>query len=109
MKDIIKYNGYQVAASDLESQLAKVSFVLDCAVVGKRVKEDVSNNELPWACIVVKQDAPDASDDDRSKEAMEFVNQRVAGYKKLRGVTFVDQLPRRYVLSSNFAVLQARS
>lgn len=98
VKDIIKYNGYQIAASEIEAIINSIPHVLESAVVGKIVKEDVAKNELPWAFIVLRSDAPDMSEEKRSEEVISYVNERVAGYKKLRGITWTDQLPRRYVV-----------
>ncbi|KAL4402155.1 CoA-ligase [Malassezia pachydermatis] len=94
VKDIIKYNGYQIAASEIEAIINSIPHVLESAVVGKIVKEDVAKNELPWAFIVLRSDAPDMSEEKRSEEVISYVNERVAGYKKLRGITWTDQLPR---------------
>lgn len=96
-KDIIKYNGYQVAASTLEEEVTKLPFVFDVAVVGK-IHDHVTQNELPWAVVVCKSEAADRPEQQRTQELLDFVNARVAGYKKLRGVTWVDKLPRSYVL-----------
>ena len=92
LKDIIKYNGYQVAASEIEQLVYSLPFVLDCAVVAKVVKEDAAKNELPWAFIVAKE-GNDANDK-LTEKVLQHVNERVAGFKKLRGVTWVDDLPR---------------
>lgn len=108
VKDIIKYNGYQVAASELEKLVYKLPFVLDCAVVAKIVKDDASNNELPWACIVVKPNASEESDEGREQQVLTYVNERVSGFKKLRGVTWMDALPRTYVCEILMTVRRAR-
>ncbi|WFD20183.1 hypothetical protein MCAP1_002427 [Malassezia caprae] len=92
LKDIIKYNGYQVAASEIEQLVYSLPFVIDCAVVAKVVKEDVANNELPWAFVVAKEGV-DVSEQ-LTEKVLQHVNERVAGFKKLRGVAWVDELPR---------------
>lgn len=91
LKDIIKYNGYQVAASEIEALVFSLPFVLDCAVVGKVVEDDITKNELPWAFVVAKEKG---SDHKRTEALLQHVNEQVAGFKKLRGVTWVDELPR---------------
>lgn len=94
VKDIIKYNGYQVAASEIEKIINTLPFVLESAVVAKVIKDDVSNNELPWACIVAKPDSLHTAGKERDKEVLDYVNERVSGYKKLRGVCWMENLPR---------------
>lgn len=94
VKDIIKYNGYQVAASEIEKVINTLPFVLESAVVAKVTKDDVSNNELPWACIVAKPDSMHTAGKARDKEVLDYVNERVSGYKKLRGVSWMENLPR---------------
>lgn len=97
VKDIIKYNGYQVAASEIETIVNSLPFVLESAVVAKVVKDDVSHNELPWACIVMRPDKTSLSEKELTKQVLDTVNSRVSGYKKLRGVSWTDQLPKKYV------------
>jgi len=92
LKDIIKYNGYQVAASEIEKLVYSLSFVIDCAVVAKVVKEDVAKNELPWAFVMAKEGV--VINDQLTEKVLRHVNEQVAGFKKLRGVTWVDELPR---------------
>lgn len=94
VKDIIKYNGYQVAASEIETIVNSLPFVLESAVVAKVVKDDVSHNELPWACIVMRPDKTSLSEKELTKQVLDTVNSRVSGYKKLRGVSWTDQLPK---------------
>ena len=65
--------------------------MLDVAVVGKPEAKDSVQNELPWA-FVVPEDGN--LSDDRTPELLEYVNSRVAGYKKIRGVTWTNELPR---------------
>lgn len=121
LKDVIKYNGFQVVPTELEStssyrlrpadlpaEVQALPGVLECAVVGKKVRSSVSENELPWA-FVVPQEKDDKSDEARSKELMRVVNQRVAGYKKIRGVTWVEKLPKKCVLSVAFSHLTCSS
>ena len=94
VKDIIKYNGYQVAASEIEKVINTLPFVLESAVVAKVIKDDVSNNELPWACIVARPDSSHTAGNARDSEVLDYVNERVSGYKKLRGVCWMESLPR---------------
>ena len=63
-------------------------------MVAKVIKDDVSNNELPWACIVARPDSSHTAGNARDSEVLDYVNERVSGYKKLRGVCWMESLPR---------------
>ena len=93
-----EYVQLPTASADRPAEVQALPGVLECAVVGKKVRSSVFENELPWA-FVVPQEKDDKSDEARSKELMRVVNQRVAGYKKIRGVTWVEKLPKKCVLS----------
>jgi acyl-CoA synthetase (AMP-forming)/AMP-acid ligase II len=86
VKEIIKYKAYQVAPAELEGILATHPAVLDVAVIPS---VDEESGEVPKALVVLA--APEAA----SAEAlMAFVAERVAPYKKVRRVEFVDMIPK---------------
>uniref|UniRef100_V5ERV1 4-coumarate-CoA ligase n=2 Tax=Kalmanozyma brasiliensis (strain GHG001) TaxID=1365824 RepID=V5ERV1_KALBG len=98
LKDVIKYNGFQVPPSELEALMFKEERVGDCAVLGV---PDSEGTELPWAFVVLNPKTKSELGDDEDKkkqvekELLSFVNERVnAGYKKLRGLTWLDALPK---------------
>ncbi|KIS70785.1 uncharacterized protein UMAG_01936 [Mycosarcoma maydis] len=98
LKDVIKYNGFQVPPSELEAIMFKEDRVGDCAVLGV---PDQEGTELPWAFVVLSPKTKEEIGDDEDKknqlekELLDFVNQRVnANYKKLRGLTWLDALPK---------------
>ncbi|MFQ5934340.1 MAG: AMP-binding protein, partial [Dehalococcoidia bacterium] len=84
-KELIKYKGFQVAPAELEALLLEHPAIADAAVVGK---PDLEAGEVPKAYVVAKAPAP------TTEEIMAFVDQRVAGFKKIREVEFVDQIPK---------------
>jgi acyl-CoA synthetase (AMP-forming)/AMP-acid ligase II len=86
LKEMIKYRGYQVAPAELEAILLEHPAVLDVTVVPK---PDPDTGEAPKA-FVQRRPAVTAS----AEALMEFVAQRVAPYKKLREVEFVDAIPK---------------
>ena len=91
VKELIKYNGFQVAPAELEAILLRHPAVADVAVGG--IKSGVIGTELPRAYVVVTAgyDADPSTGDD----IVRFVRDQVAGYKRLRGgVCFVDAIPR---------------
>lgn len=84
LKELIKYNAFQVAPAELEALLLGHPSVADVAVVGR---PDVTVGELPVAYVVAR--APVSAD-----ELMAYVAERVAPHKKIRGVEFIDQIPK---------------
>ncbi|MBI4529445.1 MAG: AMP-binding protein [Deltaproteobacteria bacterium] len=85
-KEMIKYMGYTVAPAELEALLLEHSQVRDCAVVGVPDREA---GEIPKAFVVLKPGA--ATDKDA---LMNFLRDKVAGYKRVRQVEFIDAIPR---------------
>jgi acyl-CoA synthetase (AMP-forming)/AMP-acid ligase II len=84
LKELIKYKGMQIAPAELESVLLSHPAVADAAVVPQ---QDEQAGEIPRAFVVLK--APATAD-----ELMAFVAARVASYKKIRAVQFIDAIPK---------------
>ncbi len=84
VKELIKYNGYQVPPAELEAVLVTHRGVADVAVVAGRDEEGA---EVPKAFVVRR--APVSED-----ELQHFVADRVAPYKRIRQVEFVDEIPK---------------
>jgi acyl-CoA synthetase (AMP-forming)/AMP-acid ligase II len=84
LKELIKYKGYQVPPAELEAVLLDHPAVADAAVVAS---PDEEAGEVPKAYIVL---AGEASAD----EITDFVAERVAPYKKLRRLEFIDEIPK---------------
>ncbi|MFJ5264338.1 4-coumarate--CoA ligase family protein [Streptomyces sp. NPDC088387] len=87
LKELIKYKGFQVAPAELEALLLTHPGIADAAVIG--VPDD-NGNEIPHAHVVPQPHATDLSEG----EVMMFVAERVAPYKRVRAVTFIDEVPR---------------
>jgi acyl-CoA synthetase (AMP-forming)/AMP-acid ligase II len=84
LKELIKYKGCQVPPAELESVLLSHPAVADAAVVAQ---QDGEAGEIPRAFVVLK--GPATAD-----ELMAFVAARVAAYKKVRRVDFIDAIPK---------------
>jgi acyl-CoA synthetase (AMP-forming)/AMP-acid ligase II len=84
LKELIKYKGCQVAPAELEAVLLTHPAVRDAAVVPLK-NEDCG--EIPRAFVVLK--APATAD-----ELMTYVGERVAPYKKVRRVDFIETIPK---------------
>ncbi len=84
LKELIKYKGMQVAPAELEALLLTHPAIADAAVVPLK---DEEAGEIPRAFIVLK--GPATAD-----EVIAFVAERVAAYKKIRRVDFIDAIPK---------------
>jgi acyl-CoA synthetase (AMP-forming)/AMP-acid ligase II len=84
LKELIKVNGLQVAPAELEGLLATHPLVADAAVVGR---PDEQRGEIPVAVVVAREELDPS-------ELMAWVGERVAPYKRIREVRFVDAIPR---------------
>ncbi|KAL7417364.1 hypothetical protein BDY24DRAFT_374655 [Mrakia frigida] len=101
-KELIKYNGHQVAPAELEALLLIHERVADVGVIGVWKEEEKS--EVPRAYIVMKpntslEEETDASSSqikmDLAKDVEEWVRERVAPHKFLRGgVVVIEQIPK---------------
>jgi long-chain acyl-CoA synthetase len=85
-KEIIKYLGFTIGPAEIEAVLQEHPAVADCAVVGK---PDPVAGEIPKAFVALKDGAKATE-----RELIKFVEERVAGYKKIREVEFVETVPR---------------
>jgi long-chain acyl-CoA synthetase len=88
-KEIIKYKGYTIAPAEVESALYEHPAVKECAVVGK---PDPLAGEVPKAYVVVKEGCTLSEE-----EIIKFCAQRVAPYKKVREVEFIEEIPKTRV------------
>ncbi|XP_037293349.1 probable 4-coumarate--CoA ligase 3 isoform X2 [Manduca sexta] len=86
LKELIKVKGYQVPPAELENILKEHPAVLDAAVVGM---PDKKAGEVPKA-FIVKKDGVKVQPEDIIK----FVAERVAEFKRIKEVTFLDELPK---------------
>jgi acyl-CoA synthetase (AMP-forming)/AMP-acid ligase II len=84
LKELIKYKGYQVAPAELEAILLSHPAVSDAAVIGC---VDEEAGEIPKAFVVTKSDVEPG-------EILAYVAERVAPYKKIRLLEFVDEVPK---------------
>ncbi|KAI9142074.1 AMP-dependent synthetase and ligase [Paraphysoderma sedebokerense] len=95
LKELIKYKGYQVPPAELESTLLAHSAIADSAVIGVPAPDGAG--ELPKAFVVLKPNAVPVNEDDESRlkdEIMQFVASKVAPYKKVRVLEFVESIPK---------------
>ncbi len=86
VKELIKYNGFQVPPAELEALLVTHPAVADVAVIGIA---DVAVGELPKAFVVLQPGAEATAEDLQA-----FVKGHVASYKQIRIVEFTDEIPK---------------
>ncbi len=86
-KEMIKYKGFGIAPAELEALLFEHPAVADAAVVGK---PDDEAGEVPKAFVVLKggQDAPTA------EALLEWANGKLARYKTIQEVEFIEAIPK---------------
>jgi acyl-CoA synthetase (AMP-forming)/AMP-acid ligase II len=84
VKELIKYKGHQGAPAELEALLLTHPVVSDVAVIPS---PDQEAGEVPKACVVLRADVSET-------DLLGFVAQRVAHYRRVRRIEFVDSLPR---------------
>ncbi|KAL3487907.1 hypothetical protein BJX62DRAFT_240506 [Aspergillus germanicus] len=91
-KDLIKYNGLQIAPAEIEALLISHRDILDAAVIGIP-DPHVVGNEVPRAFVVHR--LADDGQQVTADEVKAFVKENLAAHKQLRGgVEFMQQIPR---------------
>ena len=86
VKELIKYKGYQVAPAELEAVLVGHPAIADAAVIPA---PDEEAGEVPKA-FVVRAPGTDPTPED----IIAYVADRVAPYKRVRHVEFIDAIPK---------------
>jgi len=83
-KELIKYKGFQVPPAELEAVLLTHPAVADAAVIP--IPDDEAG-EVPKAFVVLKGQAT-------AEHIMDYVTTRVAPYKRVRKLEFIDKIPK---------------
>ncbi|KAE9609849.1 hypothetical protein Lal_00006829 [Lupinus albus] len=86
LKELIKYNGFQVAPAELEAMLIAHPNISDAAVVP--LKHEVAG-EVPVA-FVVRSNGSKITED----EIKHYISQQVVSYKRINRVIFTDTIPK---------------
>jgi acyl-CoA synthetase (AMP-forming)/AMP-acid ligase II len=84
LKELIKVKGFQVAPAELESLLLKNPKIADVAVIPVA---DEQSGEVPKAIVVMREPLT-------AEDVMAFLEPKVAHYKRVRHVEFVDAIPK---------------
>ena len=84
-KEMIKYKGFGIAPAEIEALLFEHPGVADCAVIGK---PDDEAGEVPKAFVVSKDKTLTA------EALLQWARGRLAGYKTLQEIQFVEAIPK---------------
>jgi acyl-CoA synthetase (AMP-forming)/AMP-acid ligase II len=84
LKELIKYKGYQVPPAELEAVLLSHPAVADAAVIPV---PDEEAGEVPKAFVVRQGDVTGG-------DLIAFVTERVAPFKRIRVVEFIEEIPK---------------
>jgi long-chain acyl-CoA synthetase len=85
-KEMIKYKGFGVAPAEIEALLLEHPAVLDSAVIGVR---DDEAGELIKGLVVLRK-----GHNATPEEIITFANGKLAGYKKVHFIEFIDVIPK---------------
>src|SRR5438093_2022011 len=85
-KEFIKYKGFGVGPAEVEAVLCEHPAIADAGVIGKA---DAEAGEIPKAFVQLRPNTTATAD-----EIMAFVKERIADYKRVREVEFIDKVPR---------------
>jgi len=85
-KEFIKYKGFGVGPAEVEAVLCEHPAVADAGVIGKA---DEEAGEIPKAFVQLRPNAQATAD-----ELIAFVRERIADYKRVREVEFIEKVPR---------------
>ena len=86
LKELIKYNGFQVPPAELEALLLTHPAVADAAVIGL---PDPTAGEIPVGYVVLKAGA-----EATPEQIQAFVAEQVAHYKQVRVLHVIDEIPK---------------
>jgi long-chain acyl-CoA synthetase len=86
-KEMIKFKGFSVAPAEIEALLLEYPAVADVAVIAKPNEEA---GEVPKAFVVLRAGFEQQS----ANVLMEWVNGKLATYKNVREIEFIEVIPR---------------
>lgn len=89
-KHFIKSGGYRISPKEIEDHIAKLKYVIECAVIG--VSDDLLG-EAPKAYVVVKNFNPD-SEKKLKEEITEHCKSSLASFKIPKYIEFISSLPK---------------
>lgn len=89
--DVIKTGGFRVGPVEIENIVIEHPLVLECSVVG--VPDALRGQAIKAVIVLLPKAVPS---DELKKEIRQFANARLAVFKHIRHVEFVDELPKTH-------------
>jgi long-chain acyl-CoA synthetase len=86
-KEMIKYKGFGIAPAEIEALLLEHDGVADVAVIGK---PDPEAGEVPKAFVVRHPARPELT----AEALLDFARGRLAAFKTLHAIEFIDAIPK---------------
>lgn len=87
--DIIKSAGYRVGPFEIENEIMKLPYVLECAVTS--VPDKVRGQAIKASIVLTKGYSPT---DKLKKDTMKYLKTNLASYKRPKYIDFVETLPK---------------
>ncbi len=87
--DIIKSAGYRVGPFEIENEIMKLPYVLECAVTS--VPDKVRGQAIKASIVLTKGYT---ATDKLRKDTMKYLKTNLASYKRPKYIDFVDKLPK---------------
>lgn len=87
--DIIKVAGYRVGPFEIENEIMRIPYVLECAVTSV---PDSTRGQAIKATIVLTEGT--VGDESLKKELKRYFKENIASYKRPRVIEFVDEMPK---------------
>ena len=102
--DIIKTGGFRVGPYEIENILVHHPAVFECAVIG--VQDPLRGQAIKALVVLESSHSPSK---ELEKEIKDYCNSRLAEYKWIRILEFVDELPKTYSGKVRKATLRQES
>ncbi len=87
--DVIKTAGYRVGPFEIENEIMKLPYVMECAVTS--IPDLVRGQAIKASIVLTKGTSPS---DKLKKETMKYLRNNLASYKRPKVVEFVEELPK---------------
>ncbi len=87
--DVIKSTGYRVGPFEIENEIMKLPYVIECAVTS--VPDPMRGQAIKASVVLTEDTEPN---DDLKKEMVKFFKTNLASYKRPKVIEFVKELPK---------------
>lgn len=91
MDDVIKTGGFRVGPVEIENIVIEHPLVLECSVIG--IPDPLRGQAIKAVIVLIPKAVPS---EEMKKEIRHFANSRLAVFKHIRHIDFVDELPKTH-------------